>query len=104
MISSHHFAELIAYDRLRVPDGVKSEYYLCLIAWLLCEINRDKKARPAPFKLDDFFLPDRTKRRKRKKKQTSDEMFEFLKALTLSMGGTVPDGDSSEAKRAIDGG
>ena len=92
MLSSRDLSELVAYDQITVPTAVKTEYYFALIAWILCEQNRDRKKHPKAFELKDFLLKPK---RKRKKPMTDDEMFNVLSALC-----GVISADNSETQRA----
>lgn len=63
-ISSREYAEWQAYAAIVGPLGPEREeqqldrleHYLAQIAWMLAEVNRDRKKRAQAYKLDDFIL------------------------------------------------
>lgn len=54
-ISSHEFAEWMAYANLEPFGPEREDQRAGVVAATLANINRDTKARPEPYSVEDFF-------------------------------------------------
>lgn len=71
----------------RKPFGSHLGFYQAgIIASVIANVNRDSKKTPAPFKVEDF-IPSLYKMDKDKtKKQTMEEMRNFLNSISVKKG------------------
>lgn len=78
------FYEYYAQQMKRIDEEFeKNDMFIARIECILAEINRDKKKKIKPFKVEDFMIT------KQKKKQTVDEMAIVCKAIALAFGGEI---------------
>lgn len=88
-ISHREFCELLAMERMSPPSETLIQLYLAQLALLIAESNRDAKQQPEPFKLSDFLM--RPKRRKRKRVMQDSEIEAFFRALAGAQNGNYSD-------------
>jgi hypothetical protein len=65
-MSATQFRAWVSYAELEPFDETRADRRAALIAWMLAEINRDRKKRPSAWKIEDFLLKygdDITRRR-----------------------------------------
>ena len=68
--------QIKAFLKVHKNKRIREDYRSAQICWILAEINRDKKQRARPFKVDEFIIEP--KEEKKQKGQSSDrKMQEF---------------------------
>jgi len=85
LLAKRHIDHEKGKIRLEEAKLERSDYQAALICCVLANINRDKKKKPTPYKVDDF-MP---KVVEEKKKQTPEEQFTIVKMLNAAFGGVV---------------
>lgn len=56
-MSSHEFAESLAFERLEPDPAEMTMHLLAALVTITANVNRDTKAKPVPYTIDDF-LPN----------------------------------------------
>jgi hypothetical protein len=85
LLAKRHIEQRKSEIYLEQTKIKRSDQQAALICCVLANINRDKKKKPTPYKVDDFMPVEIGK----KKKQTAQEQFQIVKMLNAAFGGAV---------------
>tara|TARA_R100000773_G_scaffold18445_1_gene16695 strand:- start:9293 stop:9547 length:255 start_codon:yes stop_codon:yes gene_type:complete len=66
-----------AYAKLHRKKLRREDYRSAQICWMEAEMNRDKKKRPRPYKIEDFLLDPDDDTRKEKKVNLRKKALQF---------------------------